>query len=339
MRWLVFVLVLSTACVMTPVMRFGGGKSRVEAQHDTLSDLLPAQLTMERAFSGPTATATIRVYADDQFRAQNVDWRKAFEGVLDYANAVLGPQLGVKLVADYREWKHHAPSATLQDHLRELGSVDRGDGALCVVGLTSSLGLVTATFDQLGIAQLGGKHMVIRGYADVEERRAFAAAFPDLAADERDNAHASRRIHKTTTVFLHELAHNLGAGHEAAEDTIMNASYSHRAAAFTAEARRTIQATLDYRLGRSTEAPAPVQAAHVPAKSHGKLLVRVTKTGLVIDGREYDDGEVNIVLSMQASLDAEIEVVIERDRDAPREAVPATVERAKALGLKNFTFK
>lgn len=339
MRLGLVVVILCGACVMSPVMRFGGGKSRVEAQHDTLSDLLPARLTMDRAFSGPAATATIRVYADDQYRAQNLDWRKSFEGILDYANAVLGPQLGVKLVADYREWKHHAPNATLENHLRELVALDGGDGALCVVGLTSSLGLVSATFDQLGVAELGGKHMIVRGYADVEERREFAAAFPDLATDERDNAHASRRIHKTTTVFLHELAHNLGSAHEPAADSIMSASYSHRAASFTAQGRTTIQATLDYRLGRSTEAPVPVQAAHTPAKSHGTLVVRVMKSGVMIDGRVCDESEANILFSMQAAMDPKIQVVIERDRDAPREAVPETVERAKAAGLEHFTFR
>lgn len=338
MRCLLLVLALLTGC-MTPVMSFGGGKSRVQAQHDTLTDLLPARLAMERAYSGPTATATIRVYADDQYRAQNLDWRKTFEGILDYANAVLGPQFGVKLVADYHVWKHHAPSASLEDHLRELAALNAGDGALCVIGLTSSLGLVTATFEQLGVAQLGGTHMIVRGYADVEERRAFGAAFPDLSPDERENAHASRRIHQSTTLFLHELAHSLNAGHEATDDTITNAQYSRRAAAFTTQARSTMQATLDYRLGRSTDAPKVIAAAHTPAKSHGTLAVRILKNGVTIDGRTYDDSEANIVLGMQASLDADIEVVIVRDREAPRESVPAFVERAKAAGLKRFTFK
>lgn len=337
MRWLWLVFV--GGCLMTPVMHFGGGKSRVEAQHDTLGDLLPSRLTMERAYTGTVATATIRVYADDQYRAQNLEWRKTFDGLLDYANAVLGPQLGVKLVAEYHEWRHHAPSATLEEHLRELGTVDGGDGALCVIGLTSSLGLVSATFDLLGVAQVGGRLMMLRGYADIEERRGFAAAFPDLSADERENAHASRRIHKMTTVFLHELGHNLGVQHEDVADTIMNAHYSHHAAAFTAPARKAAQLTLDYRLGRSTEIPAATLAAHQPEKSHGTMLVRIAKDSYVIDGRSYDESEANIVFSTQASVDPEIDVVIEHDRDVPRAAVTATVDRAKAMGLKRITFK
>jgi hypothetical protein len=330
-------------CFVSPVMRFGGGKSRTEAQHDVLSDLLPARLSMERVYRGTIATATIRVYADDQYRAQNLDWRRTFEGTLDYANAVLGPQLGVKLVADYREWKHHAPSATLEEHMRALDAVYRGDGALCVIGLTSSLGLVSATFDQLGVAQIGGRLMVMRGYSNVEERRAFAAAFPDLSPDERENAHASRRIHKTTAVFLHELGHSLGVHHEAASDTIMNAQYSHRAATFTPESRSRMQAMLDYRLGRATEAPAlaleGAREAATKPQAHGRMLVRIVKDSYLIDGRSYDESEIDIVFSTQASIDNEIEVVIERDKHVVREAVTATVERAKAHGLKRVTFK
>ena len=137
-----------TACI-SPVMQFGGGKTRTQAQHDMISDLVPARLSMERVWTGPVATPTVRVYADDQYRAQNVDWHKSFDNTLDYANAVLGPTLGLKLVPDYRVWTHHASGATLEEHLEALAKVDAGEGALCVIGLTSSLGLVTATFDQI----------------------------------------------------------------------------------------------------------------------------------------------------------------------------------------------
>ena len=77
----------------------------------------------------------------------------------------------------------------------------------------------------------------------------------EAAARERDNALAARRIHKMTAVLLHELGHNLGSPHDRAADTLMNEHYSHRAASFTAEARATIQATLDDRLGRSKTEP------------------------------------------------------------------------------------
>ena len=338
MRW-VSLMVLAGCMVASPVMRFGAGKSAHEAQHDTLTDLLPARLSMERLWTGKVATATIRVYADEQYRAQNLEWRRTFESMLDYANAVLDPTVGVKLVADYREWKHHAPSAPLDEHLRELAALDAGADVLCVVGLTSSLGLVSATFDQLGVAHVRGRHMMLRGYSDAEERRGFTAAFPALSPDERDNALAARRIHKMTSVLLHELAHNLSAPHDRVADTIMSEVYSHRAAAFSPDVRTTIQATLDYRLGRSTTVPAVAPTSAVHERSHGKLSVRIVKDGFLVDGRSYDDSELDIVLSTQAGVDAEIEVAIEHDRDVPRKAVTATVDRAKALGLKRVTFK
>jgi hypothetical protein len=332
MRWVSLVL-LAGCMVASPVMRFGGGKSAQEAQHDTLSDLLPARLAMERQWRGQVATATIRVYADEQYRAQNLEWRRTFESMLDYANAVLDPTLGVKLVADYREWKHHAPSAPLDDHLHELARLDPGKDVLCVVGMTSSLGLVSATFDQLGVAQLGGRHLMLRGYSDVEERRAFTLAFPALSSDERDNALAARRIHKMTAVLLHEIAHNLGAPHDQVADMLMSEHYSHRAAAFTTEARDRIQLTLDQRLGRAKTEPVSTDS------SHGKLSVRVVKDGFIVDGRPYDDSEINIVFSTQAGMDAEVQVEIERAPDVSVETVKATVERAKRMGLKRFAFR
>ena len=112
-----------------------------------------------------------------------------------------------------------------------------------------------------------------------------------------------------------------------------------RAAAFSPDVRTTIQATLDYRLGRSTTVPAVAPTSAVHERSHGKLSVRIVKDGFLVDGRSYDDSELDIVLSTQAGVDAEIEVAIEHDRDVPRKAVTATVDRAKALGLKRVTFK
>lgn len=301
---------------------------------------------MERVWTGPIETATIRVYADDQHRAQNLDWRQRFEGTLDYANAVLGPVFGVKLEADYREWKRHEPGATLSDHLAALRTLDAGNGALCVVGLTSSLGLVTATFDQLGVAEMPGRHMVLRGYSDVEERKAFTAAFPDLSSDERENALHTRRIHKTTALLLHEMAHNLGANHDETEDLIMSAGYSHDAAKFSPESRTIVQQHLSQRLGRSTPestSPTPTLAAapqQQPARSHAKLTVVISKTGVLINGQAIEhDGQLNGAFSMQAALDSDTEVVIVKERGVPASEITRIVERAKANGLERVTFK
>src|SRR6185369_6914343 len=128
MKWLMGLGLVLTGCLMTPVMTFGSGKSAKEAQHDTLNSyVVPRPLSTEGRWRGPIKEARIRVYADDDFRAQNRNWQKAFDERLDYVNAVLGAHFGVRLVADYREWNHHAPGATLADQLSELQELDQGN--------------------------------------------------------------------------------------------------------------------------------------------------------------------------------------------------------------------
>lgn len=249
-RWLLVLVLIG--CV-SPVKPSGGRTSAKRAQREQLHELLPVALSTEGPWRGPIVDAKIRVYADDEFRTQNLDWHRTFDETLEYANAVLGPSFGVRLVPDYREWEHHAPGNSLEDDLKELERLDDGGDALTVVGLTSSLSLVSATFEQLGYADVPGRHMMLRGYADLVERNAFKDAFPDLSRDERERAHDARRRHKVAALLLHELGHNLGAPHESADDTLMSPNYSRTAAAFSAEAHATIQRTLDQRLGRSAD--------------------------------------------------------------------------------------
>lgn len=344
MKWLLVSMVVWVGC-MTPVMTFGGGKSKTEAQHHVLSThFMPAQLAIEGPWRGPVKDAKIRVYATDAYRTQNRDWRGAFGEALEYANAVLAANFGVRLVADFREWNHHAPGNSLADDLEELRQLDPGDDVLAVIGLTSALSIVSGSFDQLGSANMPGMHMMIRGYADIEERRAFSEAFPDLPAEERENAHEARRRHKMTAVLLHELGHNLGVGHETTNDTLMNASYSEHAASFTSEAHATMQRALDERLGR--EAPpagadelsgAQQAAASAPART--KLYVHVSASSVLIDGRPRDAGEQDVLFSTQVARDPDTEVVIEKDAGVPKRRVLEVVQRAGAAGLKNFTTK
>lgn len=340
MKRLAIILFL-TGC-MTPVMTFGAGKTAKEAQHDTLGEFLPAQLAVEGPWRGPVMDARIRIYADDAYRAQNLNWRQVFGAELEYANAVLGPNFGLHLVADYREWNHHAPGTAMSDDLDALRDLDDAGDVLSVIGLTSSLSLVSATFDQLGLAYVPGKHILIRGYADLEERKSFAAAFPDLSAAERENAFVARRQHKTAAILLHELAHNLGAPHERTENTLMNESYSVHAAAFSPEAHAIIQRAVDQQLGRGSarspeQVPATATRPKQPSKVHATMIVHVTAGGVLIDGQAPTD--LNTAFRTQAATDAETEVVIQKDKDVLSGRVIEVMDRAKANGLTKFSMQ
>src|SRR5215813_7207543 len=158
-RWSVVVCLLH-GCV-SPVMRFGEGKSATEAQHEAMSDLTPVQLATEAKWAGDIVTRTIRVWADDHYRSQNVRWQRSFDETLELANLVLTSVFGLRVVAEYHVWERHAPGSMLADDLEALAERDPGQNAFIVVGLTSSLPLVSATFDELGCASVGGRHLIV----------------------------------------------------------------------------------------------------------------------------------------------------------------------------------
>jgi tetratricopeptide (TPR) repeat protein len=255
-----------SACLISPVIPIGSGKSAKQSQHESLGKLYPAQLAALHKQPGALRTAKIRVWADDEYRAQNLRWQHGFDEQLDYVNQVLIPMLGVKVEPEYREWDHHAtPGGALGDELAVLADHDPGEDVTWVVALTSSLTLVAADFEQLGVAHLGGRHLIVRGHADLEERKAFERAFPDLHAEERAQVLEARRRHKTTAVLLHEMAHSLGALHETEPDGLMNPIYSHRAASISDRNRDLMLISLEDRLKPTSERDARTTARRLLA--------------------------------------------------------------------------
>ncbi|MEO7735175.1 MAG: hypothetical protein ABIY55_29745, partial [Kofleriaceae bacterium] len=255
-----------SACLISPVIPIGGGKSSKQIQHEGLDKLFPAQLAALHTQPGPVRTAKIRVWADDEYRAQNLRWQHGFDEQLDYANQVLIPLIGVKVEPEYRDWSHHAtPGGALEAELAVLADHDPGDDVVWVVALTSSLTLVAGSFEELGVARLGERHLVVRGHADLEERKAFERAFPDLPAEERAQVLEARRRHKTTAVLLHEMAHSLGALHETEADWLMNPIYSHRAASISDRNRDLMLISIDERLKPTRERDARTAARRLLA--------------------------------------------------------------------------
>src|ERR1051325_460632 len=131
------LICLLGGCLISPVMRFGEGKSARESQHDIAAEhVAPSSFERSHDWDGRTSNVRIRVWADDAYRAQNLHWQQTFEDSLDHANEVLGGMFGVHLVAEFRSWSRAAPDATLEDSLQALAELDRGDDVLTVVGLT-----------------------------------------------------------------------------------------------------------------------------------------------------------------------------------------------------------
>lgn len=323
-----------SGCLISPVMNFGEGKTRKQVVHEEYVRVTPASFADHHEWTGQVTSAKIRVYADDAYRAQNVRWQHTFQEQLDNANEVLAAMFGVKLVADFRPWPRHAPGARLSDTLDALVELDAGDHALTVIALTSSLSLTTATFEELGVAKLGGRHIALRGYADAEERKVFEHNFTELRAEERDLLYQSRRRHKTTAILIHELAHNLGADHVTDRETLMAPAYTERAAAFDAHSQQVILAALDERLGRR---PATVAAAASPVR-HGTMIIGVDDAGHpLMGGRAIDLDTLDEMLVMTSKDDPETELIVRASASAPRAAVISIIDHAKAAGLQRFS--
>jgi hypothetical protein len=209
--------------------------------------LFPMLLTARHAWTGETRAATLRVWADQEYRAQNPRWQEELDDHVAYANRVLIPMLGVGLVAEYRAWDHRAQGGELGEELAALVRADPGDDVAWVVGVTAGTGADSTSFERLGGANLG--YVVVRGYAEGEQREALERAFPEAGAEQRGKALVARRRHQTTAVLLHQLAHSLGARHDSEPNGIMSPSYSPAVQASIGEDnRKQMLSALDERL-------------------------------------------------------------------------------------------
>jgi hypothetical protein len=337
---------LASACLITPVMTFGEGKSARESQHELAAEhVAPSSFERSHDWDGRISNVRIRVYADDAYRAQNLHWQQTFEDSLDHANEVLGGMFGVHLVAEFRSWSRAAPGATLEDSLQALAELDRGDDVLTVVGLTSSLGIVVATFEKLGVAEIGGHHMILRGYADLEERKTFDRLFTELQPEERELLYQARRRHKTTGLLLHELGHNLGAEHVPDEDTLMHEAYSEHAAKFDPRSRELILAGFDRWLHRglpaatdpARAAASPAPAARPFARAATQLVIDLDATGkATAKGAPLDSAQLDALF---AGPDRPGELVLRYGKSTPPEARNALIGRAQAAGCRVSLFR
>lgn len=207
--------------------------------------LFPMLLTARNAWSGDVRAATVRVWADASYRAQNPQWQEDLDNDVAYANRVLIPLLGVGIAAEYRAWDH-AQGNDLMTDLAALVQADAGDDAVWVIGVTAGQGDDTS-FEKLGTAHL--EHLIVRGYPDAEQRGALARAFPGASPSDRGKALIARRRHQTALVLLHQLAHTLDAQHDGEPNGMMSATYSPAAVASISEGNRTrMLSVLDGRL-------------------------------------------------------------------------------------------
>jgi hypothetical protein len=168
----------------------------------------------------------VRVYADREYRRQTVEWEKRVAGLLEHGSEVLQAQFGVVLEpSEFRPWEHSGTGANLKEALDSLVALDKGEGADLVLGMVTALPIFSASQDQLGMANVPGNHLVLRGIENPEEYQHLAHALNLLSDDEREALYKKRRQHKEVVVLLHEWAHALGTLHDRSSEYVMCSTY------------------------------------------------------------------------------------------------------------------
>ena len=234
-----------SSCFLGYDSRWGQQK---QAQQHVAAHETPQQL--HRQSTGNEAQVAprmlrLRVYATPGYAATVLDWPKQFDALLECANAIFVPDFGVAFeVVETRTFRPKADEEKLDGVLHELTEDDAAEDVDWVVGLASAVPRFAVSADDLGVAPLLGRHLVMRAMSDVHEYEAIQTAFGKLSDAERLNLYRARKHHKLCTVFLHELAHTLGVPHERLASSLMNPRYHIEASGLSDEATEIVRASL-----------------------------------------------------------------------------------------------
>lgn len=210
---------------------------------------------------GGIRRARVRVYASDAHRAQSRRWEQSFRIQLDTANQYLIPAFGIRLdMVEVVPWTRQGTGDDLGAMLAELEARDPGTDVDWVVGLVTALSSTSASFHELGVARALGRHMVLRGHSDLEERALVNEHLDRLNEAERADLLEARKQHRQAVVLLHEWAHTLGGIHETASGTIMSQGYDSQAAGFSPQTLALIRVVLEARMGAAGQDAQPAQA-------------------------------------------------------------------------------
>ncbi len=235
------------ALVILTVGEAGCGRTEKDVQRDYARTLRPAQLA-DRAPEQRVRNAPVRVLVDDEYRTEILRWQDRIEAQIERANRVLVAQFGVRLtVREIRPWERSGRARTLSAAMDDLVRDDPGSDVDWVIGFVSSSELFSGSHEQLGMARVFGRHIVLRGMVSFEEGEAFRRVLDKLSDADREGLLHERQLHRESAVLLHEWAHTLGAFHERDDDSLLSPRYHHSQAAFSPTTVRVVQLGLEHR--------------------------------------------------------------------------------------------
>ena len=224
--------------------------NRAVYQRRTAAQLEPAPLRATPSGGGPVGRARVRVYIDQDYRVQNPGHEHKIRRLLDHANEMLEPTVGLRLeLADVRAWERKSGD-NLQGALDELEALDTATDVDFVFGMVNALSRVSTELHELGRARVLGHHMVVRGLNDAAEVASLDRMLGTISARQRQGLYTRRKRHKELLIFLHEIAHTLGGLHVTDEDNILFPTYQHRQSSFGVEDARLMRMIARARLAQ-----------------------------------------------------------------------------------------
>ncbi|WP_205520367.1 tetratricopeptide repeat protein [Pyxidicoccus caerfyrddinensis] len=232
----VLLVLTGLACVKRPV----------DYEREYAKQLAPKKLEVSSASSSsPVRKLRVRVYVDSDYRDQVLHWRSSIVSQLQRASAVVRGPLGVTFeLESTHPWERRSSESTLDTTLSELEALDPGEDVDLVIGLVSHLKGFTASQHHLGMARMFGRHCVLREMGNAEEVAYIMRTLTHLPADERDSLSRELKLHKETSVLLHEWAHTLGAFHVQNSHWMMYPEYGKNQAAFAPQMMELLAVSL-----------------------------------------------------------------------------------------------
>ncbi|MCP3100358.1 hypothetical protein LZ198_15930 [Myxococcus sp. K15C18031901] len=221
-------------------------KRPVDYEREFARTLAPTKLeTQTPSASQSLRPLRVRVYADSDYRDQVLRWRSTVVAQLQRASAVVRGPLGVVFeLESTREWAHRGVEGELEKSLVELETLDPGEDVDLVIGFVSSLKFFSSSQHELGMARMFGRHCVLREMGNPEEVRAIMGVLTHLPEAERESLYHERKLHKETSVLLHEWAHTLGAFHVGNSHWMMFPSYAPNQGAFAPQTMELLATSL-----------------------------------------------------------------------------------------------
>jgi hypothetical protein len=218
------------------------------SQKRVAAQVAPSAIIASSDAPPPTAgrrALRVRVRPNNRYLAQTVDAPKHVADLVADANGVLTPSLAVSLEVDRIEPWANETDERLEPAVATLATDDPGSDVDIVLGLIGALPRPTDSLHELGRAELGGKHIVVRAANRLGEQNAVDRGFYELSEDDRVAFLRKHERHRALAVFLHEFGHALGALHETDEGSLMRPSYSPKMSGFGGASIALMRVALD----------------------------------------------------------------------------------------------